>query len=126
MIRTVNLRMVPMSMACLLKERSGTTITWSSERATQRYHLSSYILANTILQVLFVKCPTILMKPCRDTDLVKYANYNCPVYKTSARRGELSTTGHSTNFVMSIRLPSHMPEQHWVKRGVAMLTQLDD
>jgi len=48
--------------------------------------------------------------------------------RESTRNGTLSTTGHSTNFVMFIRVPmaSHHTQQHWIKRGVAMLTGLDD
>jgi dynein heavy chain len=41
--------------------------------------------------------------------------YDCPAYKTLTRAGTLSTTGHSTNFVMYMEVGPTQPNPHILK-----------
>ena len=91
-----------------------------------RYNAATKQLDECESKILFTELPTLWLRPTKLSDLEEPPHYNCPLYKTSDRRGTLSTTGHSTNFVMYLKLPSEQPQSHWVKRGVAALCQLDD
>ena len=77
---------------------------------------------------LFVVMPMIWIIVNKSSDVPTRHSYTCPTYKTSERRGQLSTTGHSTNYVMSVELPMTevSTEKYWVKAGVAMICQLDN
>jgi dynein heavy chain len=73
---------------------------------------------------MFSVIPPIWFLPKPDYETPE-GSYSCPLYKTSVRAGTLSTTGHSTNFVLSVDLPSQEAPSQWVLRGVALLCQLD-
>ncbi|XP_037073999.1 dynein heavy chain 3, axonemal-like [Pollicipes pollicipes] len=83
-------------------------------------------LAESLPKILFDTLPIIWLQPGIKSEFSTAGLYACPLYNTSARRGTLSTTGHSTNFVFFITLPSAAPPAHWINRGVAAICQLDD
>lgn len=69
--------------------------------------------------------PVIHFKPAEGKKRTP-ATYECPVYKTAVRKGVLSTTGMSTNFVVAVELPTDSIEQKWILAGVAALCNLTD
>lgn len=66
---------------------------------------------------LFDLLPIIHLQPMKKETVDRENKYRCPVYKTSLRRGVLSTTGHSTNYVLTINIPIDLDESHWINRG---------
>merc|ERR1719174_2859090 len=74
-------------------------------------------IEESVPRVLFSLMPVIQLKPVIATELDRSGTYKCPLYKTSRRAGTLSTTGHSTDFVVPLDIPTEKPSGHWVRRG---------
>lgn len=92
---------------------------------------------------LFSAMPPIHMLPVQYRETPQGGIYRCPVYKILTRTGVLSTTGHSTNFVTWIEIPSNKntifrsslvsetnaqvafcDQDYWIKAGVACFCAL--
>ncbi|TGZ66131.1 hypothetical protein CRM22_005485 [Opisthorchis felineus] len=90
-----------------------------------RWDVQSHKLGESRPKELYVNMPVIWLIPVAHRKPPTKGSYECPVYKTLTRAGTLSTTGHSTNFVFAIDLPTDKLAKHWVQRGVALLCALN-
>ena len=64
--------------------------------------------------------------PIKAVDKITEGIYQAPMYLTMERKGTLATTGHSTNFVLYMSMPSDKDPSHWIKRGAALICSLSD
>ena len=74
---------------------------------------------------IYCKMPAVHFLPTKE-EPDKEFKYECPVYRTSERAGQLSSTGHSTNFILSINLDTEEPPEHWTLRGTALICELSN
>lgn len=89
-----------------------------------RWDDGTHMVGESKPKELFSELPVMWLEPCQNRKKPESGFYDCPVYKTLTRAGTLSTTGHSTNFVMYVELTSDKPQGHWINRGVALFTGL--
>ncbi|KAH8941010.1 hypothetical protein BDL97_14G015200 [Sphagnum fallax] len=89
-----------------------------------RWDYQNHVLAESRPKELYTDLPIMWLRPVQYRVPPKDGFYNCPVYKTLLRAGTLSTTGHSTNFVMYMELPSDQLQSKWINRGVGLFTGL--
>jgi dynein heavy chain len=108
-----------------------------------RWDKNTHSLMDPLPKELFAKMPVIHLLPIKDRQAPQNGIYRCPVYKILTRTGTLSTTGHSTNFVFWIEIPSNKTtifrnslvsetnlqiqfadQDYWIKAGVACFLSL--
>ena len=89
-----------------------------------RWNKTIHMIDESKPKQLYSELPLIWYVPKRNREVPTSGIYFCPVYKVLSRTGTLSTTGHSTNFVQFIELPSKEEEAKWVRGGVAAFLAL--
>mgnify|MGYP000067473068 CR=1 FL=1 len=99
-----------------------------------RYDAETKAVNDSLPKQLYTELPPLHLLPIQDRAAPTEGVYMCPVYKILSRCGTLSTTGHSTNFVMWIELPSDrknivnnvgkVDTDVWIKAGVAAFCSL--
>jgi len=87
------------------------------------WSVEKHSVAPSLPKQLFCQLPMIHFLPELNWT-PKPGRYVCPCYKVLSRKGTLSTTGHSTNFVRDMELPSDDPPEIWIRGGVASFLAL--
>jgi len=113
-------------------ELNGSNITEAPQNGTYcwgmflegcRWDEKVHALAPSLPKILFVQFPLVHFEPVPDR-VIPPGVYPCPVYRVLSRKGTLSTTGHSTNFVLSLDVSSREDPDEWIRAGVAAFLSL--
>ena len=87
-----------------------------------RWNYETHLLDDSKPKELFSNLPLMQLKPVQNRVIPTTGIYFTPLYKVVSRVGVLMTTGHSSNFVMFMELPSNRDQQIWnIAGGAAFL-----
>ncbi|XP_016084420.1 dynein heavy chain 6, axonemal [Sinocyclocheilus grahami] len=90
-----------------------------------RWDDTNMVIEDAMLRVMNPMLPLVHFEP-QQNYVPEPTLYHAPLYKTSIRAGTLSTTGHSTNFVVTVMLPTNQPSDYWISKASALLCQLNE
>lgn len=82
-----------------------------------KWDYENHRLGESEAKKLFVEMPLLQLKPTIDRVVPTTGIYICPLYKVLSRTGTLSTTGHSTNYVLMMEIASADVPEKWIKAG---------
>lgn len=85
-----------------------------------KFDFNKLLLEDSEPGVMVSQAPIVNLVPVEGYEREE-KDYLMPVYKTSVRAGVLSTTGHSTNFVLGIDCPTKKKPEVWVMNGAAFV-----
>uniref|UniRef100_K3WA67 Dynein heavy chain n=1 Tax=Globisporangium ultimum (strain ATCC 200006 / CBS 805.95 / DAOM BR144) TaxID=431595 RepID=K3WA67_GLOUD len=103
---------------------SNVNPTTAASRAKIPAHTGSYAAPSYGIRAPVVPNDDTALAVAAQAENETKFTYACPVYKTPARKGTLSTTGMSTNFVIAIELPSERPAAHYALNGTALVCNI--
>jgi dynein heavy chain len=84
-----------------------------------RFNTTTHMLDDSRPKQLYTELPMCWLLPKKNRKKPESG-----IYKVLSRAGTLSTTGHSTNYVLMMELPSKDHENKWITAGVAAFLAL--
>ena len=88
-----------------------------------RWDTTTHQMAHQLPNQIISELPMVHLLPTENIDRVGSV-CECPLFKVQERKGVLSTTGCSTNFIMRMELPSKEGEEMWMKNRAAVFMSL--
>lgn len=89
-----------------------------------KWYTDTHEISQPLPKELYSGLPILHLIPTEDRVKPEHGLYNCPLYRVTSRTGVLKTSGHSTNFVMFVELPTELGKDVWIRAGVATFLAL--